>query len=350
MPKSSDSTAVAKSAKLYERLLALYPREHRREYGRPMAQLFRDQCRDAWVEAGTWGLTVLWLRVSVDLAKTSMAEHLHNLKRRKCMFSKMLLAFRAHPTPRTTFLVLFAVVFLLVLGSSALVTFLLPACYASTARIKVEPNATGVAREQFKQAFVAGAYDPHLTQTELALIDSAAILGRVAKKLGLAESWGKTYANGERLTEAETIWLLKSCIDVRVFRRVGGADWLDAISVYGPNPKEASEIANALAESYRELAVVSAEESVLAEIDRPFALDSGKRNEQPRSTAGVGTPRSRTVYIVDNAVPGPRPVRPNKPLNLSLGILGGILLASVVGGVGALVANRRRSHPQSATT
>jgi hypothetical protein len=88
MPKSSESAAVSNSVKFYERLLALYPRDHRREYGPAMAQLFHDQCRDAWGEAGRWGLTVLWLRVSVDLAKTSMAEHLRNLKQRKCMFSK----------------------------------------------------------------------------------------------------------------------------------------------------------------------------------------------------------------------------------------------------------------------
>ena len=42
-----DSKAVALSVRLFERFLAAYPREYRREYGPAMAQLFRDQCREA---------------------------------------------------------------------------------------------------------------------------------------------------------------------------------------------------------------------------------------------------------------------------------------------------------------
>jgi hypothetical protein len=35
------------SEKIYRRLLRAYPKAHRAEYGPAMAQLFRDQCRDA---------------------------------------------------------------------------------------------------------------------------------------------------------------------------------------------------------------------------------------------------------------------------------------------------------------
>ncbi len=85
MSRCSDTKPVALSGKVYERLLALYPVEHRRKYGAPMAQLFRDQCRDAWTEAHGWGLALLWLRTSMDLVKTSTAEHLRSLKQRKSM-------------------------------------------------------------------------------------------------------------------------------------------------------------------------------------------------------------------------------------------------------------------------
>ena len=51
------------SQKFYGRLLLAYPRSHRAEYGAAMAQLFRDQCRDAWNESQNWGLMKLWMRV-----------------------------------------------------------------------------------------------------------------------------------------------------------------------------------------------------------------------------------------------------------------------------------------------
>jgi len=61
--------------------------------------------------------------------------------------------------------------------------------------------------------------------------------------------------------------------------------------------------------------------------------------------------RSIPVEIVDKAVPGTRPVRPNKPLNLFLGTVGGAVLAVVVGAVAALVAflTGRNSRTKSAT-
>ena len=76
------------------------------------------------------------------------------------------------------------------------------------------------------------------------------------------------------------------------------------IRVFSDDPSEAAKLANAIAESYREY-------------------------------------RSSTIpaEIVDKAVPGLRPVRPNKPLNIALGILGGMLLALVAGaGMAGLVA------------
>jgi hypothetical protein len=48
--------------------------------------------------------------------------------------------------------------------------------------------------------------------------------------------------------------------------------------------------------------------------------------------------RSSPVEIVDKAVPGLRPVRPNKPLNIFLGVLGGMFLALAAGAVMAVIA------------
>lgn len=306
MSKSSDRTPVALSGRLYELLLALYPVNHRREYGPPMAQLFHDQCRDAWVEARGWGLTVLWLRVSIDLVKTSTAEHFRNLRPRKSMFNRMLMAFRTNPTLRTTFLALFAVVFLLVLGSSALLAFLAPEQYVGTARIKVERQPKDDSRTQDPQG--VGVWDPYFIQAELKTIQSDLILGKVVQGLNLNES----------------VPLLRGRISLVPVRNTG----LIEIRVYDKFARQAALIANAIAKSYQDHCNV-------------------ERLAAARTVVSPGMP----VELVDMAVPGLRPVRPNRPLTRSLGIIGGILLASVVGGVGALLVllSRRLSHPQAAT-
>lgn len=305
MPRSLDSIPVRLSGRVYARLLALYPKSHRQEYGSPMAQLFRDQCRDAWAKARGWGLAVLWVGVLIDLIKTLADEHLQNLKHRTSMFDRLRLALRNNPALRTTFVAVFGVVFILVLGSSALLAFLAPEQYASTARIKVERAATDFTPEGY-QRYVVGRYDPYFIQTQFELIRSETILTRVAERLHLAEAWGK-FAGREKLSQADTIRLLKEHLDLRPVRNTS----LIEIRVVTAHPKEASEIANALAATYREF-----------------------RTDQLRSTAGTTTPKPGSVEIVDNAVPGLRPVRPNKPFTLFLGLFVGVPLASLVGGAG----------------
>ena len=85
MSQPADPSAVARSRRLFERLLVVYPEAHRNAYGPAMAQLFRDQCRDAWRARRGWGLAALWLRVVPDLVKSSVGEHLANLKEAKSM-------------------------------------------------------------------------------------------------------------------------------------------------------------------------------------------------------------------------------------------------------------------------
>jgi hypothetical protein len=76
MAKNFNNRALAVSQKIYGRLLLAYPKAHREEYGPAMAQLFRDECRDAWNESQSWGVARLWLRVLPDLVKTSITERL----------------------------------------------------------------------------------------------------------------------------------------------------------------------------------------------------------------------------------------------------------------------------------
>ncbi len=52
--KRADARAVTLSARIYQHLPAGYPPRYRREYGPAMAQLFRDQSRDAWRGGRGW--------------------------------------------------------------------------------------------------------------------------------------------------------------------------------------------------------------------------------------------------------------------------------------------------------
>lgn len=321
MSQSCEPKPVAFSGEIYERLLALYPREHRREYGPAMAQLFRDQCRDAWTEARGRALALLWLRTSIDLVKTSILEHLRDLKQRKTMFNKLVLAVRNTPGLRATFLALFVPVFVLVLGFYILVAFLVHGEYASTVRIKVHKAASYVTPPSY-QRYVVGNYDPYFIRSQFRLIQSDSVLGRVAKKLDLAEAWGPRSPGGA-LSDDDTIDLLKEKLALRPVRNTD----LIEVRVYSNSAREASNIANVLAETYRDL-----------------------RSEQRQSAVEVEAPRARLVEIVDTAVPGSRPVRPNKLFNVFFGLFGGSLLGVLVGGVGAFVVLLyRRLSPPAAT-
>lgn len=137
-------------------------------------------------------------------------------------------------------------VFLLVVITATLVTFILPESFSSTARIKIErdqPDIAGMA----ERGGMSG-YDPYFIQTEFELIQSEVILGKVIEDLDLNKEWGKKYANGERLRTTETITLLKSRIDLRPVRNTS----LIEIRVFSEKAEEAAKIANAIAEAYRE--------------------------------------------------------------------------------------------------
>ena len=92
---STPPKLVVLSERIYRKLLLLYPPAHRRDYGGLMAQLFRDQCRDACREGRSAGLIKLWLRVLPDIGKTSSQEQIAAIERKQIM--KNITAIN-HPT------------------------------------------------------------------------------------------------------------------------------------------------------------------------------------------------------------------------------------------------------------
>jgi len=69
------SGGISRSQSAYALLLAAYPREFRREYGREMALVFADRCREG---ADLAALARIWGEALVDLARTAPRQHLES--------------------------------------------------------------------------------------------------------------------------------------------------------------------------------------------------------------------------------------------------------------------------------
>ena len=79
-PLRPDSKHIPAAERNYRRLLALYPKRFRQEYGESMAQLFRDQHNAACREANAAGRLRFWLHLLADLGLTVGSEHFTEFK------------------------------------------------------------------------------------------------------------------------------------------------------------------------------------------------------------------------------------------------------------------------------
>jgi capsular exopolysaccharide synthesis family protein len=137
-------------------------------------------------------------------------------------------------------------VFLLVVITATLVTFILPESFSSIARIKVERDQSDIATLAGQQ--MSSPYDPYFIQTEFEVIQSEVVLSNVIAKAKLNEKWGKRYNAGQKFTTPETMAVLKKQIDLRPVRNTS----LIEIRVFSENAEEAAELANDIAETYQE--------------------------------------------------------------------------------------------------
>ncbi len=137
-------------------------------------------------------------------------------------------------------------VFLLVVITATLVTFILPEWFASSARIKVERDKSDIEELGGHAGF--NGYDPYFIQTEFELIQSQLILGEVVKKLNLEVEWGKKYNDGQKLTPEQTLTLLRGRVSLRAVR----STMLIDIQVYSENPDDAAKLAESIAQCYKD--------------------------------------------------------------------------------------------------
>ena len=147
-------------------------------------------------------------------------------------------------------------VFLLVVITATVVTFVLPELFSSTARIKVERDQPDIDRIGGGPT-ISGIYDPYFIQTEFEVLQSEVILGNVLTTplirsqrkggdVSLIDWWSEKYK--VNLSGQEAMKILKQNMVLRPVRNTS----LIEIQVYNDDPKEASLIANAIAQTYQE--------------------------------------------------------------------------------------------------
>jgi capsular polysaccharide biosynthesis protein len=250
------------SQKLYQRLLRAYPRSHREAYGPAMAQLFRDQLRDAWAAERVWGLAALWARILPDLVKTSFLERWSNFNPGKFMTDKFNAFMTPRHSPTFVFFLVLSIIFFLIFSATVVVTYLLPDTYASTARIKISERELPIADNGGHDDF-GSVYDPYLfIQTTVEVIQSQIVLSNVVSTLNLNMEWGKKYYVGQTLKTTETRELLKRRLELKSVRNTS----LIEITFYDDDRNEAAVIANAVANSYKIYRENSAKEAAAREL------------------------------------------------------------------------------------
>jgi polysaccharide biosynthesis transport protein len=137
-------------------------------------------------------------------------------------------------------------VFLLVVITATIVTWILPESYSSTARINVQRDVADVSGVQNGMVAGMSSYDPYFIQTEFEVIQSEIILDQVIQNLNLNKAWGDKYHLDAPLKTAESRRILKGLIELRPTRNTS----LIEIRVSSDSPEEAARIANEIATTY----------------------------------------------------------------------------------------------------
>ncbi len=137
-------------------------------------------------------------------------------------------------------------VFMLVVITATLVTFILPEQFASTATLKIERDKSDI--DEFGgNSGRFNTFDPYFIQTEFEVIQSEVILSNVVGVLDLNDKWGKKYNDGSKFKTSESVGILKGRLDLRPRRNTTLID----IRVFSENPNDAAELANAVASTYQ---------------------------------------------------------------------------------------------------
>lgn len=145
-------------------------------------------------------------------------------------------------------------------------------------------------------------YDPYLILTQFEIIQSESILGQVVERLNLRERWGKKYANGEKLSLVEAVAVLKGRLALRPVRNTT----LIEIQAFGEKADEAAELANAVAETYRDWRLEEHQKLTAGGIEALLAERRAKDGELAQGRTNVDRLR-KELNLPDSTMTGNSP-------------------------------------------
>ena len=149
---------------------------------------------------------------------------------------------------RSRFWVIFTIFVLTVLSGSYVTEEVLPKIYSATTQIEIKPR--GIIDVNSLDSFKTdGEFDSTNFQAEYEIIQSPKVLQPVIVQLGLAKKWAANIFKIPALTDQEALSYMSGLLKVEAKR---GTDII-AITVSEEDPKEAAEIANAVADSYKSM-------------------------------------------------------------------------------------------------
>ena len=136
------------------------------------------------------------------------------------------------------------VVFALVVGTTAVLTHLMEPTYMSTVRMDVQKDVGDISSLMPQQQ--QGGFDPYFVMTQFEILQSKEVLGKVIDDLKLVPRWDQKYRLGQDKQKAYQV--LTKLIDPRQVRNTS----IIEINVYSKDKAEAAEIANKIAEVYKD--------------------------------------------------------------------------------------------------
>jgi capsular exopolysaccharide synthesis family protein len=149
---------------------------------------------------------------------------------------------------------------ILVVLTGTVYTLMLPNIYASSVRISVSEDAPEINPFASQQSYFT-SYNPYFLRTQFEILTSKPILYEVVNRLNLQQEWSK---GGEKLPREVALKILQNSVDVFQQRDTS----LIVVSVKQDNPEVAADIANELAEVYRDSRLDLAVKNARGAIDK----------------------------------------------------------------------------------
>jgi capsular polysaccharide biosynthesis protein len=282
----------------YGKLVRLYPKAFREEYGAEMERLFAEQYEDA-AKDGFLSMVSFWARTMGDFSFSVVKEHIEQLRGNMSAHSFLQFCDR-----KLTFGRLFAGITIILAGLCVIMTlFVLPRVYMSQAKLLIRTPTETI--------------DPFQGQSIFEKIKSRKVIEPVIAKLNLTSALAE--GAGE-LTVEEAHKALWRMTEVRLRLNSGVVD----VRVYSGDRELSASIANEITATTMQMiaASIQADETKLkaaegVEIPHPAAISR--------------------ISVIERAAPGLKPVRPNVPLNVALGSILSAIVAVVLAGFVRLV-------------